>query len=150
LQSDNGREFVAGIITEMVALWPDVVLVNGRPRYPQSQGSVENANGTLKNSLIAWMRDNETSKWTSGLPFVQWGINVSYHEAIKMSPYEAMFGQKSRMGLTSSIPREFLEKLTPGMFEEDLMDMLTADNLEESLTVIPASDVSLPPPCGTG
>lgn len=39
-QSDNGREFTAVAITELAALWPDLVLVYGRPRYPQSRGEV--------------------------------------------------------------------------------------------------------------
>ena len=34
LQSDNGREF----ITELTTLWPELKLVTGRPRHPQSQG----------------------------------------------------------------------------------------------------------------
>nr|CAH7741479.1 unnamed protein product [Callosobruchus chinensis] len=40
LQSDNGREFTANIIKELGSLWPNLVLENGRPRHPQSQGSV--------------------------------------------------------------------------------------------------------------
>ena len=38
----------------------------------------------MKDSLIAWMRDNKTSSWASGLLFVQWGMNTTYHEAIKI------------------------------------------------------------------
>ncbi|XP_015375014.1 PREDICTED: KRAB-A domain-containing protein 2-like [Diuraphis noxia] len=98
LQSDNGREFTAGIITELASLWPDLILVNGRPRYPQSQGSVERGNCTLKDSLVAWMRDNKTATWSYGLDFVQWGVNTTYHEAIKMTPYEAVFGKKHEWG----------------------------------------------------
>ncbi|XP_066978935.1 KRAB-A domain-containing protein 2-like [Macrobrachium rosenbergii] len=41
LQSDNGREFTAAVIQELAALWPEFVLVNGRPRHPQSQGCIE-------------------------------------------------------------------------------------------------------------
>jgi len=67
LQSDNGREFTATVIAELASLWPDLVLVNGRPRYPQSQGSVERANATMKDSLVAWMRDHNTSAWSTGL-----------------------------------------------------------------------------------
>ncbi|CAF0752405.1 unnamed protein product [Brachionus calyciflorus] len=48
LQSDNGKEFVAKIIKELKLLWPDLKIVNGRARHPQSQGSVERANGDLK------------------------------------------------------------------------------------------------------
>lgn len=125
LQSDNGREFTAGIINELSSLWPDLILVNGRPRYPQSQGSVERGNCTLKNSLVAWMRDNKTAAWRHGLVFVQWGVNTTYHEAIKMTPYEAVFGQKARIGLATKVPRELLEKITTGTLEEDMLDMLS-------------------------
>ena len=92
LQSDNGREFTAQIINELSSLWPELVLVNGRPRHPQSQGSVERSNGDMKAKLTAWMRDNNSSQWSYGIRFVQWAMNTSYHEAIKMAPYEALTG----------------------------------------------------------
>ena len=41
LQSDNGSEFTASVITELRVLWPDLLMVHGKPRHPQSQGSVE-------------------------------------------------------------------------------------------------------------
>ena len=84
LQSDNGREFVASIISQLASLWPELALVNGRPRHPQSRGSVERGSSSVKDALVAWMRDNETAKRTFGLGFVQWGINTT-----QMSPYEA-------------------------------------------------------------
>lgn len=134
LQSDNGREFTAGIIKELGCLWKDLVLVNGRPRHPQSQGSVERSNASVKDSIVAWMRDNNTSSWSTGLPFVQWALNTTYHEAIKMQPYEAVFGQKARMGLKSKIPQEFLEKITNGIFEENMLEALQ----EEPPSIEPA------------
>ncbi|KAK9716910.1 hypothetical protein QE152_g24449 [Popillia japonica] len=71
----------------------DILLVDGRSRHRQSQVSVERANSAVKHSLIAWMRGNNTSPWSCGLRFVQWGINSTYHEAIKMQPCKAMFGK---------------------------------------------------------
>jgi hypothetical protein len=44
LKSDNGREFVAAVIIEVMALWPEIVIVHGWPHHLQSQGSVERAN----------------------------------------------------------------------------------------------------------
>ena len=44
LQSDNGKEFVNKVIKRLKQLWPECVLVRGRPRHPQSQGSIERAN----------------------------------------------------------------------------------------------------------
>ena len=55
LQSDNGCEFTAEIIKELASMWPELVLVNDGPRYPQSQGSVERANGVMKTKLTAWI-----------------------------------------------------------------------------------------------
>ena len=43
LQSDNGSEFTAQIISDL-KLWPELVIVHGKPRQPQSQGSVERVN----------------------------------------------------------------------------------------------------------
>ena len=56
---------------------PDLVIVHGKPRYPQSQGSVERANCDIKDMLIAWMSDNDTRNWTVGLKFVQFQKNSS-------------------------------------------------------------------------
>jgi transposase InsO family protein len=54
LQSDNGREFTANIITDLKSLWPDLKIVHGRPRHPQSQGSEERANADVKEMLATW------------------------------------------------------------------------------------------------
>lgn len=59
LQSDNGREFTALVISELKLMWPELVIVHGKPRHPQSQGSVERSNGDIHDMLTAWMRDNE-------------------------------------------------------------------------------------------
>ncbi|XP_068204787.1 KRAB-A domain-containing protein 2-like [Palaemon carinicauda] len=53
LQPDNDSEFTAQIITELRSLWPELSIVHGKPRHPQSQGSVERANGDIKDILVA-------------------------------------------------------------------------------------------------
>ena len=71
LQSDNGSEFTAQVITELKELWLQLIMVHGKPRHPQSQGSVKRANSDIKDILVAWMSDNDTQDWTVGLKFVQ-------------------------------------------------------------------------------
>ncbi|CAF1495143.1 unnamed protein product [Didymodactylos carnosus] len=51
LHSDNGTELVATVIVELKQLFPEMTLVRGRPRHPQSQGCVERANGVLTSAL---------------------------------------------------------------------------------------------------
>jgi transposase InsO family protein len=91
LQSDNGREFCNQVIDELASLWNDIKLVHGRPRHSQSQGSVERANRDIKEMLSGWLKDNETTKWSEGLRFVQFMKNRSFHSGIRRSPYEAVF-----------------------------------------------------------
>ncbi|XP_063415849.1 KRAB-A domain-containing protein 2-like [Mytilus trossulus] len=52
LQSDNGREFTANIIKELKDMWADCTKVHGKPRHPQSQGSVERGNTDIKDMLV--------------------------------------------------------------------------------------------------
>ena len=75
LQSDNGSEFTASVITELKLLWPDLLLVHGKPRHPQSQGSVERLNADVKDMLIAWLGENKSVDWQGGLKFVQFRKN---------------------------------------------------------------------------
>lgn len=126
LQSDNGAEFTAQIIKELTAFWPTLILVHGKPRHPQSQGSVERANGDIKDILIAWMADNISADWSMGIKFVQFAKNSAYHAGIKRSPYSAMFGTSARVGLTStSLPQEIICRLQT---EQDLISVLQNPN----------------------
>ena len=38
LQSDNGSEFTAQVITELMQMWPELVIVHGKPRQPTESG----------------------------------------------------------------------------------------------------------------
>ena len=111
LQSDNGREFTAKILEELGSLWPELKIIHGTPRHPQSQGSVERGNGDIKDMLRCWLQDNNTNKWSVGLKFVQFQKNRAFHSGIGRSPYEALFGCPAKVGLnSSSIPKELFKK----------------------------------------
>ncbi|XP_063599487.1 KRAB-A domain-containing protein 2-like [Penaeus indicus] len=56
LQSGNSSEFTVKVISEL----KELIMVHGKPRHPQSQVSVERANGNIKDMLHAWMADNKT------------------------------------------------------------------------------------------
>ena len=92
LQSDNGREFTASVIEDIKGLWPDMIIIHGRPRHPQSQGLIERGNGDLQLKLGKWMDTNGES-WSKGLRFVIHTINTSVSRITSKSPYEVVFGQ---------------------------------------------------------
>lgn len=130
LHSDNGREFVNSVIKELTTLWPELKLVNGKPRHSQSQGSVERANQDIENMLASWMHDNKTTNWSNGLRFVQFMKNRAYHSGIKQSPYRAMFGIEPRVGLTTSaLSSDVLQNIND---EDDLVSII--EDMNERLS----------------
>ncbi|XP_064096387.1 KRAB-A domain-containing protein 2-like [Macrobrachium nipponense] len=129
LQSDNGLEFTACVITELKLLWPGLVMVHGKPRHPQSQGSVERANCDIKDMLVAWLSDNNTTDWTVGLKFVQFQKNSSYHSGIRKSPFAALFGSDAKVGLTTSaLPHDVIHRLQS---EDDLLAVITEETTSD-------------------
>lgn len=101
LQSDDGREFANEVVEEVCNMWKDLKIVHGKPRHSQSQISVEHANQDIKNILGTWLQENKTKKWSEGLKFIQFIKNRTFHNGIKCSPYEAMFGSKPKIGLNN-------------------------------------------------
>lgn len=122
LQSDNGREFVNQIINDLKCMWNNLKIVHGKPRYSQSQGSVERPNQDIQNILATWMQTNNSKSWSEGLRFVQLMKNRTFHSGIKRSPYQAMFGSDIKIGLlTSILPPETINNISS---EEDLENIL--------------------------
>ena len=60
LQSDNGREFANKIIQKLADMWPGRKFMYGKPRYSESQGSVERSNQDVRDIFVAWVSDNNT------------------------------------------------------------------------------------------
>jgi transposase InsO family protein len=100
LQSDNGKEFTAQIIKDLKIMWPGLVILNGRPRHPQSQGLVERGNSTLCDILGKFMQDRDTSHWVTCLLPAIYSMNTSLAQGIKHTPFEVVFGQKPRLNMT--------------------------------------------------
>ncbi|CAF4134003.1 unnamed protein product [Rotaria magnacalcarata] len=100
LQSDNGKEFTAQIIKDLKIKWPQLVILNGRPRHPQSQGLVERGNSTLCDILGKFMQDRDTSHWVSCLLPAIYSMNTSLAQGIKHTPFEVVFGQRPRLNMT--------------------------------------------------
>ncbi|XP_008188988.1 KRAB-A domain-containing protein 2-like [Acyrthosiphon pisum] len=109
-------------------MWPELKIVHGKPRHSQSQGSVERANQDIENMLTTWMQDEKNRHWSQGLRFIQLMKNRAYHSGIKMSPYEALFGCKIKIGLnTSNLPHYVISTIEN---EEQLAELITEQATE--------------------
>ena len=70
--------------------------------------------------LHRWMVDNNSSNWAWGIHFVQHEKNIRRHTGIKAVPYELLYGQQIRVGLSDShMSKDLMESLFD---EEDLLD----------------------------
>jgi len=64
------------------------------------------------------MQTQKTSNWSRGLWEVQFCKNRALHSGVKRSPYEAMFGAKPKVGLSSLLlPQETINVIST---EEEL------------------------------
>jgi hypothetical protein len=131
--------FLISMTTEqqILSLWPECKIVHGKPRHPQSQGSLERANADIKDMTVTWMRENSCKDWLVGIKFVQFQKNLSYHSGIKRIPYKAMLGVEAKVGLTStSLPDEIISKIST---EDDLKD-ITHTGVRNDFDIIEITD----------
>ncbi|GBM84205.1 KRAB-A domain-containing protein 2 [Araneus ventricosus] len=105
-------EFANNLVASLKEFWPALKIVHRKPRYSQSQGSVERANQDIENMLNTWMWDNKSDQWSEGLRFVLFMKNRAYLSGIRRTPYGALFGCKPKVGLTtSSLPQDVLKDI---------------------------------------
>jgi hypothetical protein len=129
LQSDNGKEFCASVIKELVNLWPSIKIINGRPRHPQSQGLVERANGILQQKLGKWKEDTGRHDWSFGLRLIILSMNHSYCRSHKKTPYELVYGDKPR-GNSTLIEELFNKNIYD---EENIPNTIKIKDLDDTI-----------------
>jgi hypothetical protein len=77
--------------------------------HPQSDGQTERVNKVLKDLLRARLLTFD-KKWESSLPYAEFSYNNNYQASIKMSPFEALYGQKCQTPLMwSNVGEKTLE-----------------------------------------
>ena len=107
----------------------DCELRYGRPRHPQSQGLVEQANGSITDMLASMKASSDNPsqfKWSDSLPKVIFNLNTDYHSSIRTTALRAVFGMDHNAG----------GKKTTTNIEDDSLTFDSYDRLvkKESLT----------------
>jgi len=96
--------------------------------HPQTDGQIERVNQCLETYLRCMTTDQPT-KWMSWLSLAEYWYNSTYHTALKMSPFQALYG----------FPPPLISELEiPGPEDEEAQDFLTAkqqmlEHLKENL-----------------
>lgn len=75
------------------------------------------------------MQTNNRKTWSEGLRFVQFMKNRAYHDGIRRSPYQAMFGCDPNVGLsTMCLPNDAIQDINTEEELEDLLNSITIAN----------------------
>ena len=136
VQADNGKEFKG--VLKLLLLSHGVKIKNGRPRTPRTQGLVEQANGTVKEKILAWKLENGLSGWAVGLPACALAINRTVQRAIKTTPYQMVFGREMRRYQILPVAMRERTQIEEELTEESPFDVSDA---EEQLLLDMARDM---------
>jgi hypothetical protein len=61
--------------------------------HPQTDGQTEFVNKCLETYLRCFASEKK-NQWAQWFPLAKWWYNTSYHTTIRMTPFEAVYGQK--------------------------------------------------------
>jgi hypothetical protein len=61
--------------------------------HPQTDGQTEVVNKCLETYLRCFASENK-NQWAQWLSLAEWWYNTSYHTTTRMTPFEAVYGQK--------------------------------------------------------
>lgn len=126
--SDRDRIFTSKLWKDIFAAL-QVELRYSSAYHPQTDGQTERVNQCLE-TYLRCMTTQAPKKWNSWLPLAEFWYNSTYHTAIKMSPFQALYGFP---------PPMIAELAIPGPEDEEAQDFLTAkqsmlDQLKENLS----------------
>lgn len=125
--SDRDRIFTSALWRNIFTAM-DIKLRYSTSYHPQTDGQTERVNQCLE-TYLRCMTSAAPKKWVNWLPLAEYWYNSTYHTALKISPFQAMYG----------FPPPILSELAvPGPPELDAVEFLEArhhmtDQLKENL-----------------
>ena len=132
--TDNGGKF-ANAKLKSFCKDNQIELSLGAPRKPTNQGLVERSNRTWKEDIRAIILSSKHSNidtWCQHTMEASYTMNITYHRAIKTTPYEAVFGiQAHRENVSNS--NENTSQLPNN--QDDNVDLSASTSRDESETV---------------
>jgi hypothetical protein len=106
IQSDNGSEWISNHFKNLMNEY-DIKQIFSQPYKPQSQGSIERFNGTLKRKLFKFMTLYRTKIWVDSLDEFIKNYNTSIHSTINLKPIKAQYASEKQQ---SKIKQQIINK----------------------------------------
>ena len=98
--SDRGSEFASEFwreFTDRLKVKTDL----STAYHPQTDGATERINQTIEHYLRSYINYNQDD-WREWLPLAEFSYNNSYHDAIKDTPFHALYGYHPRFDMEES------------------------------------------------
>ena len=107
LHTDNGKEFKNKLMQEFCEKH-GIKQVHGAPRTPQTQGLVERNNRTAKENLTNILKEIQAdlNSWCSKLGEAAYKKNITFHRAVKQTPYRLVLGIDPKKEMQMKVPAE--------------------------------------------
>ena len=115
--SDRGRNFMSKLVNALCEFF-EVKRLHTSSYHPETNATVERANGTLAQTLRAYV-DNDQMNWPSLLPSIMMAFrSTPCTESSGFSPYQLLFGKEMHLPIdTSLIPKPTLGQNVQQYFE---------------------------------
>lgn len=128
--SDRDRIFTS-------KLWKDIfAAMNSELRYstayhPQTDGLTERVNQCVE-TYLRCMTTDQPKKWSSWLSLAEFWYNTTYHTALKMSPFQALYGFPPPLISELAIPGPEDEEAQSFLGEKQLVLEQLKSNLQQA------------------
>lgn len=102
IHTDRGTVFESELFHELCRM-NNISKTKTAPFYPKSDGLIERLFSTVKDMIFSITASKDID-WQNALPIISMGLRSSIQKATKVSPYEAVFGQKMRLPIYWEYP----------------------------------------------
>jgi hypothetical protein len=123
LTTDQGTSFVSKEVREFAELYK-IKLLNSSPYYAQANGQAESSNKTLI-KLIKKKIEENPRRWHEVLSEALWAHRISRYGAIKVTPFELVYGQEAVLPVEVNLDAYRLAKqndLSAVVYHDLMMD----------------------------
>ena len=97
LVTDRGTNFTSVLFSKLCKLL-QIQKVYTTAHHPEGNGVVQRANGTIVKSL-ALLVNEDRDNWSELPPIILFSYPTSFHQSIRITRFEAMFGRRALMPL---------------------------------------------------
>lgn len=128
--TDRDRTFTSSFWKELFSI-AGTKLHLSTAYHPQSDGQTERLNRCLEHYLCA-MTSARPKQWSKWLPLAEWWYNVSYNTAIRMSPYEALYGVTPRQFCVPAEHRTNIATVEDFQVKREAMNVLLQEAIKQA------------------